>query len=67
MDKQVIKVIANLIIIVKKNKSRKSDFWLNKKYFEYRKKNHYIKNCYNSILNKRKSIENLIEKAKYTW
>lgn len=36
----------------------------NKKYFNYRKKDHYTRDCY--ILNKKKPKE-LLEKAKHVW
>lgn len=64
--KRVVRAVADLTIMAKKNKSEKSDSRSNKKCFNYRKKVHYTRNCYNSTSNKRKSTEELTKEGKHT-
>ena len=64
MARWIIRATADLTMIAKKNRSEKNDLRPNEKYFNYGKKGHYTRNYYNSISNKRKSIEKLMEKTK---
>lgn len=65
MAKQIVGVVADLTIIGKKNRSKRSDFKLNEEYFNYRKKGHYIRDCRSFFSNKRKSTKESKEKIKH--
>lgn len=50
--------------MTKKKQSKRNNLRLNEKCFNYRKKDHYTKDCHSSNSNKRKSVKKLIKKTK---
>lgn len=65
LAKQIIGATADLTIITKKKQSDRGHSRPNKKYFNYRKKGYYAKDCYNFIFHKKKPVEKSTEKTKH--
>lgn len=55
LAKQVVEATVDLNIIAKKKQFQRSKFRQNKKYFNYKKKSQYTKDCCGSISNKKRS------------